>query len=62
MSYFLKNGDAHLKNFGVIYSTYFKIISFAPAYDIVNTCVYIYKDRPALSMFGKKIWFGKKTS
>ncbi len=59
MSYLLKNGDAHLKNFGVLYSTDFKTISFAPAYDIVNTCVYIYKDRPALSMFGKKIWFGK---
>ena len=59
MSYLLKNGDAHLKNFGVIYSNDFKTISFAPAYDIVNTCVYIYKDKPALSMFGKKVWFGK---
>lgn len=60
MSYLLKNGDAHLKNFGVIYDNDFKNISFSPAYDIVNTCVYIYKDRPALSMFGKKLWFGKK--
>lgn len=60
MNYLLKNGDAHLKNFGVIYDNNMNDISFAPAYDIVNTCVYIYKDRPALSMFGQKLWFGRK--
>jgi len=60
MSYLLKNGDAHLKNFGVLYDNEMKLISFAPAYDIVNTSVYIYKDRPALTMFGQKVWFGKK--
>ena len=59
MSYLLKNGDAHLKNFGILYDEEFKNIRFAPAYDIVNTCVYIYKDKPALTMFGKKIWFGE---
>ena len=59
MSYLLKNGDAHLKNFGVLYDNEFKSISFAPAYDIVNTTAYIFKDKPALTMFGKKIWFGK---
>ena len=60
MNYLLKNGDAHLKNFGVLYDEAITNIYFAPAYDIVNTCVYIYKDRPALTMFGKKLWFGKK--
>ena len=60
MNYLLRNGDAHLKNFGVIYDEDIRNISFAPSYDIVNTCVYIYKDRPALTMFGKKLWFGKK--
>lgn len=60
MSYLLKNGDAHLKNFGVVYDNNFKNISFSPAYDIVNTVVYFNKDRPALTMFGKKLWFGKK--
>jgi serine/threonine-protein kinase HipA len=60
MGYLLKNGNGHLKNFGVIYDNNFLDISFAPAYDIVNTCVYIYKDRPALTMFGQKVWFGKK--
>lgn len=60
MNYLLKNGDAHLKNFGILYSNDFKKIWFAPAYDVVNSVVYFYKDRPALSMFGKKLWFGKK--
>ncbi len=60
MNYLLKNGDGHLKNFGVLYDKEFKNISFSPAYDIVNSCVYFYKDRPALTMFGQKVWFGKK--
>ncbi|MDA3909149.1 MAG: HipA domain-containing protein, partial [Sulfurimonas sp.] len=59
MSYLHKNGDAHLKNFGVLYDNEFSSVNFAPAYDIVNTTSYIYKDKPALTMFGKKIWFGK---
>jgi serine/threonine-protein kinase HipA len=60
MSYLLKNGDAHLKNFGVLYEVDMSNIRFSPAYDIVNTTVYFFADRPALSMFGKKIWFGRK--
>jgi len=60
MSYLLKNGDAHLKNFGVLYDADMTNIRIAPSYDVVNTCVYLYKDKPALTMFGKKIWFGKK--
>jgi len=60
MNCLLKNGDAHLKNFGVIYNDAITEITIAPAYDIVNTIVYIYKDKPALTLFGKKLWFGKK--
>lgn len=60
MSYLLKNGDAHLKNFGVLYDADTANIRIAPSYDVVNTCVYLYKDKPALTMFGKKIWFGRK--
>lgn len=59
MNYLLKNGDAHLKNFGILYDKDIQNIWLAPAYDIVNTVVYFHKDRPALSMFGKKVWFGK---
>ena len=60
MNYLLKNGDAHLKNFGVLYDKEINEISYSPAYDIINTCVYLYKDKPALTLFGKKIWAGKK--
>jgi serine/threonine-protein kinase HipA len=59
MNYLLKNGDAHLKNFGVLYDNDFKNIYFSPAYDIVNTTAYVFKDKPALMMFGKKVWWGK---
>lgn len=60
MNYLLKNGDAHLKNFGVLY-TPDKLERFlAPAYDVVNTVVYLPKDKPALTLNGKKIWFRKK--
>ena len=60
MSYLLKNGDAHLKNFGVLYDADMTNIRISPSYDVVNTCVYLYKDKPALTMLGKKIWLGKK--
>jgi len=60
MNYLLKNGDAHLKNFGVLYDNEFKNINFSPAYDIVTTTAYIYRDKPALMMFGKKVWWGKE--
>lgn len=63
MNYLLKNGDAHLKNFGILYTQNdgngFNV-RLAPAYDIVNTVVYSHKDKPALTMFGKKLWYGKK--
>jgi len=59
MNYLLKNGDAHLKNFGLLFSTDFSHIWLSPAYDIVNTTSYIYQDKPALMMHGKKVWFDK---
>jgi len=61
MNYLLKNGDAHLKNFGLLFSRDFTTIKFAPAYDVVTTTAYIFKDKPALSMDGKKIWHSKDT-
>ncbi|MBN2808073.1 MAG: type II toxin-antitoxin system HipA family toxin [Deltaproteobacteria bacterium] len=59
MCYLLRNGDAHLKNFGVLYDSSFTDIRLAPAYDIVTTTAYIFNDKPALTMFGKKVWWGK---
>ena len=60
MSYLLKNGDAHLKNFGMLYTADKKERFLAPAYDVVNTVIYLPKDKPALTLFGKKIWFAKE--
>lgn len=60
MNYLLKNGDAHLKNFGVLYEAGMQTRFLAPAYDVVNTVIYLPKDKPALTMFGKKIWWDKE--
>ena len=51
----LKNGDAHLKNFGVLYDNTEKKW-LAPVYDLVSTAVYLPKDVPALTLAGKKQW------
>lgn len=61
MNYLLKNGDAHLKNFALLFDDDFKNIFYSPVYDVVNTVVYIYKDKPALMLDGKKIWHSKDT-
>ena len=61
MNYLLKNGDAHLKNFGLLFNSDFQNIRFAPAYDVVTTTAYIFKDKPALMLDGKKIWHSKDT-
>jgi len=60
MNYLLKNGDAHLKNFGILYKSDMKSRFLAPAYDVVNTAIYLPHDKPALTLFGKKIWFNKE--
>jgi len=54
----LKNGDAHLKNFGVLYEDCGTDaqINLAPAYDIVTTSVYIKNDSMALLLGGSKAW------
>ena len=61
MNYLLKNGDAHLKNFGILYTADKKERFLAPAYDVVNTLVYLPHDKPALTMVGKKVWADKET-
>ncbi len=55
----LQNGDAHLKNFGLLYDG-IDNIKLAPAYDIVCTTVYIKNDIPALNLLGSKKWWDKK--
>ena len=57
LSMMLKNGDAHLKNFGILYHNT-KRKWLAPVYDLVCTVVYQPKDVPALTLAGKKQWPG----
>ncbi len=56
---FVQNGDAHLKNFGLLYED-INNIKLAPTYDIVSTTMYITKDIPALHLLGSKKWWSKK--
>lgn len=60
MNYLLKNGDAHLKNFGLLFADDFHSIRLSPVYDVVNTTAYIFRDKPALTLQGEKIWFGRE--
>jgi serine/threonine-protein kinase HipA len=55
----LQNGDAHLKNFGLLYGS-LNSIRLAPAYDIVCTTAYIAQDVPALTLAGSKKWWPRK--
>jgi len=55
----LQNGDAHLKNFGLIYED-LNDIRLAPAYDVVSTTAYIESDIAALTLLGSKKWWGRK--
>lgn len=56
------NGDAHKKNFAVIYKDIKcpETIRLSPAYDIVSTLPYLKHDTPALKMNGHKKSFPKK--
>lgn len=60
LSCMLRNGDAHLKNFGVLYEHPGQPVHLAPAYDMVTTVAYIAKDVPALSLAGTKKWWHRK--
>ena len=60
LSVMLRNGDAHLKNFGVLYASPLDAVTLAPVYDVVTTTAYIKKDVPALSLAGTKKWWPRK--
>lgn len=58
LSCILGNGDAHLKNFGVLYGDpTVDDVSLAPAYDIVNTTAYLPDESLALTLSGSKSLF-----
>jgi len=52
----IRNGDAHLKNFGVVYDDINSTVSLAPVYDLVTTTAYIPADAMALTLDGTTRW------
>ena len=56
----LRNGDAHLKNFGIIYDTVEGEARLAPVYDLVTTSVYLPRDSMALTLNGSTQWASAK--
>jgi serine/threonine-protein kinase HipA len=52
----LRNGDAHLKNFGIVYDDVLGSARLAPVYDLVTTTVYLPKDSMALTINGSTRW------
>jgi serine/threonine-protein kinase HipA len=52
----LRNGDAHLKNFGIVYDDVQGEARLAPVYDLVTTSVYLPNDSLALTLDGATHW------
>jgi len=52
----LRNGDAHLKNFGVLYDEVLGEPRLAPVYDLVTTSIYLPADTMALTLNGTTNW------
>lgn len=52
----IRNGDAHLKNFGLVYDEVEDAPRLAPVYDLVTTTAYIPKDAMALTLDGSTNW------
>lgn len=62
VSMVVRNGDAHLKNFGMLYThPAAQDVRLSPLYDVVNTTVYLPKDVPALKLAKKKAWSDRDT-
>jgi serine/threonine-protein kinase HipA len=57
----IRNGDAHLKNFGIIYSDMQGEAQLAPIYDLMTTTAYIQADVMALTLEGSKKWPDRRT-
>jgi serine/threonine-protein kinase HipA len=52
----LRNGDAHLKNFGILYEDVLGEARLAPVYDLVTTSAYLAQDSMALTLNGSTRW------
>jgi serine/threonine-protein kinase HipA len=60
LSCMIRNGDAHLKNFGVLYDEPGVNVRLAPVYDMVSTAPYLPKDILALELDGAKAFPSRK--
>jgi serine/threonine-protein kinase HipA len=56
----IRNGDAHLKNFGLTYEEVEGPARIAPVYDLVTTWAYIANDQMALTLNGSTAWPDRK--
>ena len=61
MNHLLRNGDGHLKNYGVLYENDYEDARLAPIYDVITTTMYIKNDIPALKLGDGKLWWKEKT-
>jgi serine/threonine-protein kinase HipA len=52
----IRNGDAHLKNFGIVYDDVLGEARLAPVYDLVTTAIYLPNDSLALTLNGTTRW------
>lgn len=52
----IRNGDAHLKNFGITYKSVLGATDLAPVYDLVTTRAYLPRDAMALTLDGTTKW------
>ncbi|SAL16771.1 type II toxin-antitoxin system HipA family toxin [Caballeronia humi] len=61
VNYALRNADAHMKNFALVYASP-DDVRFAPAFDIVTVTIYprFRHDIPALPLKGKRVWASGK--
>lgn len=56
----IRNGDAHLKNWGVVYDDVTGVTALAPVYDLITTVAYLPKDQMALTLGGSTRWPTRK--
>lgn len=56
----IRNGDAHLKNFGIVYGQIDGPGKLAPVYDLVTTSAYIPRDPMAMTLDGSTNWPNRK--
>lgn len=56
LSMVVRNGDAHRKNFGLLYADAEGMVRLSPVFDVITSTAYLKEDVPALLMDGSKRW------